>query len=163
MNTFYKKNINNYINKEIIEEVNEQVNEEVNEDVNEDINEDVNEDINEGEHNKQYKFEQRNISAYQQLSSILNGIKTNKISINDAMNKIQLKDSKPLKPYCKVTSSGALALYGISKQPLVLYSEQWNKLLRICKTNYIENYMSYNESRLKYKKHNFTNSNNSNI
>ena len=163
MNTFYKKNINNYLNKEIIEEVNEQVNEEVNEDVNEDINEDVNEDINEGEHNKQYKFEQRNISAYQQLSSILNGIKTNKISINDAMNKIQLKDSKPLKPYCKVTSSGALALYGISKQPLVLYSEQWNKLLRICKTNYIENYMSYNESRLKYKKHNFTNSNNSNI
>ena len=163
MNTFYKKNINNYLNnylnKKGNEEVNEEVNEELNEELNEDVNEELNEDANEEEYNKQYKFEQRNISAYQQLSSILNALKSNKISVNDAMNKIQLKDSKPVKPYCKVTSSGALALYGISKQPIVLYSEQWNKLLRICKTNYIENYMSYNETRLKYKKHNFTNSN----
>ncbi len=109
------------------------------------------------------KIFKKQVSAYQQLSGILNALKSEEISLNDAMNKIQLKDSKPLKPYCKVTSSGALALYGISKQPIVLYSEQWNKLLRICKTNYIENYMSYNETRLKYKKYNFTNSNNSNI
>ena len=68
------------------------------------------------------------------------------------MNKIQLKDSRPSRPYCKVTGSGALALYGISQQPIVLYAEQWNKLLKITKSNYIDNYIKYNEQRLKYKK-----------
>lgn len=91
------------------------------------------------------------ISAYQQLSGILNALKSEEISLNDAMNKIQLKDSKPAKPYCKVTSSGALALYGITKQPIVMYADQWNKLLKITKSNYIENYIKYNNSKLKYK------------
>jgi hypothetical protein len=95
--------------------------------------------------------QRRPISAYQQLSGILNALKTEEMTINDAMNKIQLKDSKPSRPYCKVTSGGALALYGITKQPIVLYADQWNKLLKITKGNYIENYIKYNESRLKYK------------
>ncbi len=91
------------------------------------------------------------ISAYQQLSGILNALKSEEISLNDAMNKIQLKDSKPTKPYCKVTSSGALALYGITKQPIVMYADQWNKLLKVTKSNYVENYIKYNNSKLKYK------------
>ena len=91
------------------------------------------------------------VSAYQQLSSILNALKSEEMSINDAMNKIQLKDVKPSRPYCKVTGSGALALYGISKQPMVLYADQWNKLLKVIKSNYIDNYIKYNESRLKFK------------
>jgi len=95
--------------------------------------------------------QRRPISAYQQLSGILNALKTEEMTINDAMNKIQLKDSKPSRPYCKVTSGGALALYGITKQPIVLYADQWNKLLKITKGNYIENYIKHNESRLKYK------------
>ena len=99
--------------------------------------------------NKNFK---KQVSAYQQLSGILNALKSEEISLNDAMNKIQLKDVKPSRPYCKVTSSGALALYGISQQPIVLYAEQWNKLLKITKSNYIDNYIKYNEQRLKYKK-----------
>ena len=91
------------------------------------------------------------VSEYQQLSSILNALKSEEMSINDAMNKIQLKDVKPSRPYCKVTGSGALALYGISKQPMVLYADQWNKLLKVTKSNYIDNYIKYNESRLKFK------------
>jgi len=102
------------------------------------------------------KQEKRPVSAYQQLSGILNALKSEEISINDAMNKIQLKDIKPSRPYCKVTGGGALALYGISKQPIVLYADQWNKLLKVTKSNYIDNYIKYNESRLKFKfkKHN---------
>jgi hypothetical protein len=92
------------------------------------------------------------VSAYQQLSGILNALKSEEISLNDAMNKIQLKELTPTRPYCKVTSGGALALYGISKQPIVLYADQWNKLLKVIKSNYLENYMKYNESRLKYKR-----------
>ena len=91
------------------------------------------------------------VSVYQQLSGILNAIKSEEITINDAMNKIQLKESQPTRPYCKVTSGGSLALYGISKQPIVLYADQWNKLLKVTKSNYIENYIKYNESRLKFK------------
>ena len=102
------------------------------------------------ENNIEHK-DRKPVSAYQQLSSILNALKSEEMSINDAMNKIQLKDVKPSRPYCKVTGSGALALYGISKQPMVLYADQWNKLLKVTKSNYIDNYIKYNESRLKYK------------
>ena len=92
------------------------------------------------------------MSAYQQLSNILNSLKTEEMSLNDAMSKIQLKEVPPTRPYCKVTGSGALALYGISKQPIVMYAEQWNKLLKVVKSDYIDNYIKYNESRLKYRK-----------
>ena len=92
------------------------------------------------------------ISAYQQLSGILNALKSEEISMNEAMNKIQLKDTKPTRPYCKVTSSGALALYGIKKEPLVLYANQWTRLLKVAKSPYIENYIKYNKDKLKYKK-----------
>jgi hypothetical protein len=91
------------------------------------------------------------VSAYQELSGILNSLKTEKISMNDALSKIQLKETLPTRPYCKVTSSGALALYGIQKQPIVMYADQWKKLLKVCKSNYVENYMSYNTNRLKFK------------
>ncbi len=92
------------------------------------------------------------VSVYQQLSGILNALKSEEITLNDAMNKIQLKESKPTRPYCKVTGSGALALYGITKQPIVMYADQWTKLLKITKSNYIENYIKYNNERLQYKK-----------
>ena len=98
--------------------------------------------------------DKRPVSVYQQLSGILNALKSEEMTLNDVMSKIQLKDSKPTRPYCKVTSSGALALYGISKQPIVLYADQWNKLLKLTKNNYIDNYIKYNESRLKFKPRN---------
>jgi hypothetical protein len=110
--------------------------------------------------------DRRPVSVYQQLSGILNAIKSEEITINDAMNKIQLKESQPTRPYCKVTSGGSLALYGISKQPIVLYADQWNKLLKVTKSNYIDNYIKYNETRLKFKPKrilkNYGNKNNNN-
>ena len=92
------------------------------------------------------------VSAYKELSGILNALKSEEITLNDAMNKIQLKENRPTRPYCKVTGSGALALYGISKQPIVMYADQWNKLSKVVKSDYIDNYIRYNESRLKFKR-----------
>jgi hypothetical protein len=92
------------------------------------------------------------MSAYQELTGIINALKSEEMSLNDAMNKIQLKDTRPVRPYCKVTGSGALALYGISKQPIVLYADQWNKFLKVAKSDYMDNYIKYNESRLKFKR-----------
>ena len=91
------------------------------------------------------------MSQYMQLKGILEEVKSEKITLNDALNKIQLKDTKPTRPYCKVTSSGALALYGVTKQPIVMYAEQWTRLSKMIKSNYVENYMKYNENRLKFK------------
>ena len=96
--------------------------------------------------------ERKPVSAYQQLSGIVNALKSEEMTVADAMNKIQLKETKPTRPYCKVTGSGALALYGISKQPIVMYADQWAKLLKVSKSDYIDNYIKYNESRLKFKK-----------
>jgi hypothetical protein len=96
------------------------------------------------------------VSAYQQLSGILTALKSEEMTINDAMHKIQLKDEAPTRPYCKVTAGGSLALYGISKQPIVLYADQWNKLLKVTKSNYIENYIKFNEKRLKFRPKNNT-------
>jgi hypothetical protein len=108
----------------------------------------------------EFTKENKNISAYQKLSGILTELKTEKISLNDAMHKIQLKDEIPQRPYCKVTSSGALALYGIKKDPIVMYADQWNRLLKVTKSPYIETYMKYNSSKLKYKVKNNYNKNN---
>ena len=94
----------------------------------------------------------RPVSAYQQLSGILMQLKSNEITLNDAMNKIQLKDEGPSRPFCKVTPNGELALHGIGNQPIILYADQWNKLLKLTKSNYIENYIKYNEQRLKIRK-----------
>jgi len=96
--------------------------------------------------------QRKTMSAYQQLSGIINALKSEEISLNDALNKIQLKEQRPSRPYCKVTGSGALALYGISKQPIVMYADQWFKFLKVAKSDYIDNYIKYNESRLKFKK-----------
>lgn len=96
--------------------------------------------------------QRKTMSAYQQLSGIINALKSEEISLNDALNKIQLKEQRPSRPYCKVTGSGALALYGISKQPIVMYADQWFKFLKVSKSDYIDNYIKYNESRLKFKK-----------
>ena len=94
--------------------------------------------------------EKKPVSAYQQLSGIINALKSEEISVADAMNKIQLKETRPTRPYCKVTGSGALALYGISKQPIVMYADQWNKLLKVCKSEYMDNYIKYNDTKQYY-------------
>ena len=67
------------------------------------------------------------------------------------MSKIQLKEDNQSRPYCKVTTTGALALYGISNKPIVMYPDQWSKLINMAKSNYIENYIKYNSKRLKFK------------
>jgi len=35
---------------------------------------------------------------------------------------------------------------------MVMYADQWNKLIKVVKSGYMDNYIKYNESRLKFKK-----------
>jgi len=89
-------------------------------------------------------------SVYQQLSGILNALKTEEITVNEAMAKIQLKDNTKQiiqRPYCKV-NNGLMELYGITPKPLVMSTNEWKNFLKLAKSNYIDNYMKYNEERL---------------
>jgi hypothetical protein len=89
-------------------------------------------------------------SIYQQLSGILNALKTEEITVNEAMAKIQLKDNNKQiiqRPYCKV-NNGLMELYGITPKPLVMSTNEWKNFLKLAKSNYIDNYMKYNEERL---------------
>lgn len=89
-------------------------------------------------------------SVYQQLSGILNALKTEEITVNEAMAKIQLKDGTKQsisRPYCKV-NNGLMELYGITPKPIVMSTNEWKNFLKLAKSNYIDNYMKYNEERL---------------
>lgn len=92
-------------------------------------------------------------SVYQQLSGILNALKTEEISVNEAISKIQLKDNTKQtlqRPYCKV-NNGLMELHGITNKPITMNANQWKKFLTLAKSNYIDNYMKYNEERLNVK------------
>ena len=92
-------------------------------------------------------------SVYQQLSGILNALKTEEITVNEAISKIQLKDNTKQivqRPYCKV-NNGLMELHGITNKPITMNANQWKKFLILAKSNYIDNYMKYNEERLNGK------------
>ena len=90
-------------------------------------------------------------TAYQQLSGILNSVKSNEISLSEALSKIQLKEGNNKKnverPYCKVVN-GVLELNGITEKPISMNFEQWKSLLNLIKSNYVDNYIKYNEGRI---------------
>ena len=90
-------------------------------------------------------------SHYQQLAKIVDDIKQEKLSVKQAMSKIQIKDG-PQRPYAKVSRSGAVALFGISKEPIVLYESQWNRLIKTINSGYMTKYMDYNKQRISHGK-----------
>jgi hypothetical protein len=88
-------------------------------------------------------------TAYQQLAEIVNDIKQEKISVKQAMNKLQIKDG-PQRPYAKVSRSGAVALFGITKDPIVMYESQWNRLQKTIESGYLRKYMEHNKDRISH-------------
>ena len=49
----------------------------------------------------------------------------------------------------KVSEKGALSVYGLGRFPVILYKEQWNRLLET--TDEIRNFIKANDSLLKTK------------
>ncbi len=90
-------------------------------------------------------------TAYQQLAQIVEGIKQEKISVKEAMNKLQVKDGAVSgRPYAKVTRTGAVALYGITRDPIVMYESQWNRLQKTIENGYLRKYMEHNKDRISH-------------
>ncbi len=90
-------------------------------------------------------------SAYEQLIQTLEDVKAEKISVRTAMHKLQFRD-RPERPYAKVTKMGAVALYGITKEPIVLYEAHWNRLIKTVESGYLTRYMEYNAHRISHEK-----------
>jgi hypothetical protein len=90
------------------------------------------------------------ISAYQELTNILEGVKKNEITIQDAMNLIQIRETpKPNRPYCKVSDEGMIQLFGVADQMIQMYGDEWERMIKTVKCGYMENYMKYNEYRIR--------------
>ena len=82
---------------------------------------------------------------------ILEDYRNGKISIDDAENMLNNKKTYNYNnPYYKVTKNGMIALYNITYKPIVLYSNQWKKLLNFLDdgTN-LYNFMNENNGQLK--------------
>jgi hypothetical protein len=106
---------------------------------------------NPSENNVKTNHRYKKMSVYQEMTHILQEFKDNKISLNQTLQKLQLKENVNTKPYCKVTSDGLLSLHNISKQPITLYAEQWEKMGKVFKSNYMDNFIKYNKEKLKFK------------
>ena len=90
------------------------------------------------------------VSAYQELTNILQAVKKNELTIQDAMNLIQIRETpKPNRPYCKVSEEGMVQLYGVSDQMIQMYGDEWDNMIKTVKTGYMEKYMKYNEYRIR--------------
>lgn len=57
--------------------------------------------------------------------------------------------SIPRNVYCRTTKSGAVAVYGFSTRPLVLYEDRWYKFLEWAQTGELENYLRENSDELR--------------
>ena len=57
--------------------------------------------------------------------------------------------SIPRNIYCRTTKSGAVAVYGFSTRPIVLYEDRWFKFLEWLKTDELTNYLSENSESLR--------------
>ena len=88
-------------------------------------------------------------SAYMMLAKTLEDVKNEKLSVKAAMHRLKLSD-RPERPYAKVTKMGAVALFGVTAKPIVLYESQWNRLMKTVESGYIRKYMEYNADRISH-------------
>ena len=54
-------------------------------------------------------------------------------------------------PRFVVTRTGAIALYNLQRNPIVLYADQWDKLSNLIKRGILDNYVSKNSNIIKRK------------
>lgn len=57
--------------------------------------------------------------------------------------------SIPRSIYCRTTKSGAVAVYGFSTRPLVLYEDRWHKFFEWLQTGELESYLCENSEELR--------------
>lgn len=90
-------------------------------------------------------------------SEVLNSVASGDLKPDEA-EKI-LRHRQP--PRFVVTRTGAIALYNLQRNPIVLYPDQWDKLQSLIKRGILDNYMNKNSNIIKRKyKPNYNNEEN---
>ena len=67
----------------------------------------------------------------EEMTNLLTKFKNDELKMDELVDKLLLKTQLPNKPYFRTTKSRAIALYGIKRDPLVLYRHQWMRLSRV--------------------------------
>lgn len=66
-----------------------------------------------------------------QMKELLAQYKNGEVTEEDMMKKLMVKQQLPQMPYFRTTKSRAIALYGVRRDPIVLYRPQWLRLSRV--------------------------------
>ena len=67
----------------------------------------------------------------EEMTNLLTKFKNDELKMDELVDRLLLKTQLPNKPYFRTTKSRAIALYGIKRDPLVLYRHQWMRLSRV--------------------------------
>lgn len=76
---------------------------------------------------------------------VLDGVASGDIKPDEAEKLLRTR----LPPRFVVTRTGAIALYNLQRNPIVLYADQWDKLSSLIKRGILDNYMTKNQSIIK--------------
>jgi hypothetical protein len=81
---------------------------------------------------------------------ILAKVAAGELSVDEAARQLeQIDPPKRGTLYCKVSTKGAMSLYGLQRMPVTLYVEQWQRLLDYSEE--LRKFMKEHDSELKRK------------
>ena len=73
---------------------------------------------------------------------VLNQVATGELKPDEAERLLQTRRS----PRFVVTKNGAIALYNLQKQPVILYADQWERLSRLVERDILKKFIERNEN-----------------
>jgi hypothetical protein len=107
------------------------------------------------EDNTQTNVEEQNNDGFREMGRRQNRHQNRQ----DVLQKVAQGDLQPdeaermlrkrLPPRFVVTRNGAIALYNLKRDPIVLYADQWEKLSSLIERGILKTYMSRNENIIK--------------
>ena len=80
---------------------------------------------------------------------ILRRLASGELKVEDASKLLAQIEPPKRGLYCKVSTKGAISVYGLQRMPVTLYVEQWERLLNF--TDELKQFMAEHSGQLKRK------------
>ena len=68
------------------------------------------------------------MSNNEKIKELLEKYKNGEVDENEMMKSLTIREQMPQRPYFRMTRSKAIGLYGVRRDPIVLYRQQWLRL-----------------------------------
>lgn len=68
------------------------------------------------------------MSNREKIKELLEKFKNGEVDENEMMKSLIVREKMPQRPYFRMTRSKAIGLYGVRRDPIVLYRQQWLRL-----------------------------------